>query len=247
LFDLYDAAAEILLDHPPFLVLTGAGISVESGLPPFRGPGGIWTRYDPEDYGHIRTFENDPERAWVLLGELIEGSIGAKPNQAHLSLARLQEMNLAGPIITQNVDGLHRIAGSRDILDVHGDVRKMFCPVCGKRDEIPEKLVGKPSPFCECGAYRRPDIIFYGEPLPMDKIERAWELAQSGMDLLVIGTSGVVLPVAHIPYLVKVSGGRIVLMDPDEMGLSKGITDVHLRKRAVEGMLELEERLIRDL
>jgi NAD-dependent deacetylase len=245
LADVYDEAARILLDHPPFLVLTGAGISVESGLPPFRGTGGIWTRYDPEDYGHIRTFRNEPERAWVLLSELIKGSLTAKPNQAHIALTRLQERKLAGAIITQNVDGLHRLAGSRDILDVHGDARKILCPSCGKREELIEVLDGKPDPLCECGAYRRPDIVFYGESLPEEKIERAWNLAMSGMDLLVIGTSGIVFPVAHIPYLVKVSGGRLVVIDPHDVGLSPDVIEVHIREKAVFGMLELEKRLIR--
>jgi NAD-dependent deacetylase len=179
--DLYADAADILLDHPPFLVLTGAGISVESGLPPFRGPGGIWTRFDPEEYGHIDTFRNDPEKAWVLLTELISGSLNAKPNGAHEALTRLQKLGLAGPIITQNVDGLHRQAGSSDVIDVHGDAGILYCPVCGSREELSGKMDTFPSPLCSCGNYRRPEIVFYGESLPSEKIERAWDLVGCGM------------------------------------------------------------------
>ncbi len=242
--DVYSEAVDILLDHPPFLVLTGAGISVESGLPPFRGPGGIWTRYDPEEYGHIDTFRKDPERAWVLLGELISASLNARPNNAHFALARLQEKGIAGTIITQNVDGLHRSAGSVDVLDVHGDARKIYCPNCGCREEIDEENGSPPNPLCQCGAYRRPDIVFYGESLPEEKIGRALELAQKGSDLLVIGTTGVVFPVAHIPYLVKGSGGRVVLLDPDQIGFREDIISVHIREKAVKGMLTLEKGLL---
>jgi NAD-dependent deacetylase len=241
----YEKASAILLDRKPFLVLTGAGISVESGLPPFRGPGGIWTRYDPEDYGHVDTFNRNPERAWILLKDLIEGSLRARPNEAHYALARLEESGISGTIITQNVDGLHRLAGSKDVLDVHGDARMIYCPSCGIRYDIPEEEMTSPSPLCKCGSFLRPDIVFYGEQLPEDKIERAWMLARSGIDILVIGTSGVVFPVAHIPNLVKVSGGRIVLMDPNPSGLPMGIADVHIKEKAVKGMLELEKALMK--
>ncbi len=240
----YSEAVDILLDHPPFLVLTGAGISVESGLPPFRGPGGIWTRYDPEEYGHIDTFRQDPEKAWVLLGELISASLNARPNEAHYALARLQEKGIAGTIITQNVDGLHRLAGSVDVIDVHGDARKVYCPICGYKEEIDEYNGHPPTPLCQCGAYRRPDIVFYGESLPTQKITRAWEIAQEGTDMLVIGTTGVVVPVAHLPNLVKASGGRVVLLDPDQNGFREDIISVHIREKAVKGMLTLEDRLL---
>ena len=242
--EIYLEAARALLRDPPFLVLTGAGISVESGLPPFRGPGGIWTRFDPEEYGHIDTFDNDPEKAWVLLWELIRGSLQCDPNEAHLALSRLEKKGITGPIVTQNVDGLHRAAGSVDVLDVHGDARIILCPGCGNREKVDQDSIGTLNNICSCGSYKRPDIVFYGEQLPEEKIERVWNIASSGKDLLVIGTSGVVMPVAQIPFIVKASGGNVVEVDPYPTGTAPSATDILIQEKAVNGMIKLERSII---
>lgn len=242
--DLYENAARILLDNTPFTVLTGAGISVESGLPPFRGPGGIWEKYDPEVYGHIDTYENDPDKAWVLFNEMLQGALGAEPNRAHLSLAELQKIDLAGPIITQNVDGLHGKAGSSDVIDVHGDITRLFCTGCDdemivSKDDLPDI-----SRKCKCGSSLRPDIILYGESLPEDKIVRAWELSMSGKPMLIIGTSGVVVPVAQLPFNARASGSKIVLMDlyPSEMMMD--ISDVVIKEKATVAMDGLKRAMM---
>ena len=172
--DVYSEAVDIFLDHPPFLVLTGAGISVESGLPPFRGPGGIWTRYDPEEYGHIDTFRKDPERAWVLLGELISASLNARPNNAHFALARLQEKGIAGTIITQNVDGLHRSAGSVDVLDVHGDARRSTVRIVDAERRSMKRMVVLQTPYAN--VVLTEDLISFstGNPFRKRRSEEHW-------------------------------------------------------------------------
>ncbi len=242
--DIYLEAAGALLRDPPFLVLTGAGISVESGLPPFRGPGGIWTRFDPEEYGHIDTFESDPEKAWVLLWELIRGSLQCDPNEAHLALSRLEKNGISGPIVTQNVDGLHRAAGSVDVIDVHGDARMILCPGCGNGERVDPDSIGTLNNICSCGSYKRPDIVFFGEQLPEEKIERVWDIASSGKDLLVIGTSGVVMPVARIPFIVKASGGVVVEIDPYPADMAGSVTDILIKEKAVNGMIRLERSIM---
>lgn len=236
--------AKFLLRSPPFMVLTGAGISVESGLPPFRGPGGIWTRFDPEEYGHIDTFRSNPDKAWVLLEELVKGTISCVPNEAHKALARLENIGLCGPVVTQNVDGFHTSAGSRDVLDVHGDARRILCPVCGKTEVLADGEIDRIRKRCDCGAYLRPDIVFYGEGLPEEKIERSFDIAMSGVDLLVIGTSGIVMPVAQIPYLVKSSGGKVVEINTAPSALTYRISDVFIKSMAVPGMISLEKAIM---
>jgi NAD-dependent deacetylase len=238
-------AAEILLEDPPFTVITGAGISVESGLPPFRGPGGIWERYDPEVYGHIDTFKKDPEKAWVLFREMYISSIDARPNGAHEALGRLQKNGIAGPIITQNVDRLHELGGAKDVIDVHGNITRIHCVECGKK-------IGKVShPIeiemfrCDCGSFMRPDIVLYGEQLPTKKIDRAWKECSNGKPILIIGTSGVVLPVAYLPIQARGNGSRLVLLDPyPDIGY-RDIVDITIREKAVYAMEELEKALLK--
>ncbi|OYT46646.1 hypothetical protein B6U90_00710 [Thermoplasmatales archaeon ex4484_6] len=238
--EIYSEAARVLLEHPPFIVLTGAGMSVESGLPPFRGPGGIWERFDPEEYGHIDTFRKDPERAWVLLGEMLSGTLSFSPNEGHRVIARLEEKGLAGPVVTQNIDGYHGIAGSRDVLEIHGNIRNIICPSCGRTEYISSRLPDDWSVKCSCGSYRRPDIVLFGEPLKEGAISRAWEAASSGMDMLIVGTSGIVMPASQLPFLVRASGGSIVEINPHDSTFSNTISDVFIRERAVKGLTMLE-------
>ncbi len=183
-------AAELLRGLSPIIVLTGAGISVESGIPPFRGPGGLWERYDPDEYGHIDSFRKDPGRSWEMLIEIIGSSLSAEPNEAHLTLSRLEKRGTIGPIITQNIDGLHQAAGARDVIELHGNARDIICTGCGGKEELRD--LRSFSPRCGCGGWKRPDIVFFGEGLPEMVLTRALMNAEMAGAIIVVGTSGIV-------------------------------------------------------
>jgi NAD-dependent deacetylase len=235
-----EIAAELLRDRLPVMVLTGAGISVESEIPPFRGPGGLWERYDPYEYGHIDTFRENPQRTWTMLREIIEGAVNSEPNEAHLALARMEKKGWVGPIVTQNVDGLHRMAGTDDLLEVHGNARRIYCPGCGKKEEIDASTWGSFSIKCRCGSVKRPDIVFFGEGLPERAISRAFELAYKGIDMIVVGTSGIVQPVALIPPIARSKGGRIVEVNSGSKELTGNHSDLLIVAPATKGMIALE-------
>ncbi len=235
-------AAELLSGISPIIALTGAGISVESGIPPFRGPGGLWEKYDPDEYGHIDTFHKDPGRSWEMLIEIIEGSLSAGPNEAHLSLSRLEERGIIGPVITQNIDGLHQAGGSRDVLELHGNARSITCTGCGRREELRD--LSAFSPRCGCGGWKRPDIVFFGEPLPERVLARAVVNAEMARGIIVVGTSGIVYPAAMIPEIVKRNGGKVVEINPISTIYTDSITDVFLESSATQGLVALEGYLM---
>ncbi|MGA1866373.1 MAG: Sir2 family NAD-dependent protein deacetylase [Thermoplasmatota archaeon] len=233
-------AARMIAPRLPAMVVTGAGISVESSIPPFRGPGGLWEKYDPYHHGHIDTFKEDPYRTWEMLREIIEGAMNAEPNEAHRAISRMESHGWVGPVVTQNVDGLHAMAGTRDLLEVHGNARRIYCPACGrkevlKRDSWPGFRIG-----CECGGVKRPDIVFFGEPLPEREIRRAFQKAYEGVDLIVVGTSGLVQPAALIPGIARSQGGHIVEINPERGALSMVNSDVLIMSRATVGLRALE-------
>ena len=233
-------AASLIKDRLPAMVVTGAGISVESEIPPFRGPGGLWERYDPYEYGHIQTFREDPERTWIMLREIIEGSMDSEPNEAHLAIARMESRGWITPIVTQNVDGLHRIAGTKDLLEVHGNARHIYCPNCGRKELLDRESWRSFSIKCICGEVKRPDIVFFGEQLPEPQVQRAFLKAYEGVDTIVIGTSGVVQPVALIPPTASSNGGRMIEINPRETEFTSSFSDVHIKAPATVGTRALE-------
>jgi len=190
------------------IVLTGAGVSVESGIPDFRSPGGIWAKYPPEVYGTIDAFREDPERFWTFYLELARLCSNAKPNAAHAALARLEERKLIEGIITQNVDGLHQAAGSKNVIELHGGADALVCIECrARRAEKIAALAGPPR--CECGAILKPDVVLFNEMLPLGAITAAQELARKCDVCLVVGTSAVVYPAASIPEIAFDHGATL--------------------------------------
>ncbi|MGA1872758.1 MAG: Sir2 family NAD-dependent protein deacetylase [Thermoplasmatota archaeon] len=236
-------AAEVLAPRLPAMVVTGAGISVESNIPPFRGPNGLWERYDPYEYGHIDTFIKDPYRTWKMLREIIDGSINAEPNEAHLAISRMEERGWVRPVVTQNVDGLHALAGTRDLLEVHGNARSIYCPGCGRKEAIDRTSWPRFRIDCTCGSVKRPDIVFFGEQLPEKEIQMAFQKAYEGVDLIVVGTSGLIHPVAMIPGVAKSQGGRIVEVNTERGEGSMVNADVLVRSVATVGLRALEMAL----
>ena len=196
------------------MVLTGAGISTESGIPDFRSPTGIWARYDPAEYATIDAFRRNPAKVWEFYGKRLDALKDAEPNAGHLALARLERAGLVAAVITQNIDRLHERAGSSNVVEVHGSIRTASCLACRRREPFERVVELLPVPRCErCGGVLKPDVVMFGELLPADAIDRAFELARTARLLLVVGSSLEVYPVAGLPLETLAAGGRLAIVN----------------------------------
>jgi len=238
---LSSAAAEIAGAKNGVIALTGAGISVASGIPAFRGMSGLWAKYDPEEYATIEAFQRNPAKVWVMLKEFKEVIQNARPNPAHLALAKLEQLGYLRAIITQNVDGLHQEAGNTNVIEFHGSNREAVCLKCGGKRASGELDLAVLPPYCNCGGVFKPDAVFFGEPIPWPALSRSREEAYNCRVVLVIGTSAVVEPAASIPYLARRAGATIIEVNP-ERALS---ADLFLRGPAEEIMPLLVDEVIR--
>lgn len=244
LSDSIKQAADLIRKHGKACAMTGAGISVESGVPPFRGKGGIWEKFDPFEYAHIDTFMKNPEKVWnVLLREMKTTLDRAKPNRAHLALADLEKMGFLETVITQNVDGLHQEAGNSDVIEFHGSFASLSCLKCGNKYKMSDITLSTTPPKCSCGGILRPDCVFFGEMIPREAMRRSEEAASSCRIMLVIGTSATVQPAASIPYLSKRSGCKIIEINPEKTVLSSEISDLFLQGQAGPIMNALVEAI----
>lgn len=204
--------AELIRANQPCVVLTGAGVSTESGIPDFRSAGGIWAQYDPYEVASIDAFRRDPELVWEFYARRLDVLADAAPNPAHQAIAELESLGLVQAVITQNVDRLHAAAGSRDVIEVHGSITSAVCLACGRREERVRDLL--PLPMCaDCGAVLKPGVVMFGELLPVAAIDRATALAQGAELLLVVGTSLEVWPVAGLPEETLAHGGRLAIVN----------------------------------
>jgi len=214
-------------------VLTGAGISAESGIPTFRGPGGLWRNHRPEDLATPGAFSRDPRLVWEWY-DWRRGLIAkAEPNPGHAALATMANRARDFTLITQNVDGLHDRAGNRDTLKVHGDIWKLRCSVCGSEHQDLRPSIPDLPPRCQCGGLERPGVVWFGEPLPRDVWLRAEEAARRAEVFLVIGTAAVVYPAAGLVGLAKSSGAKVVEVNIAETPVSS-MVDASLRGSAAE-------------
>jgi NAD-dependent deacetylase len=211
-----DMLAGLIRESQPCVALTGAGISTESGIPDFRSAGGMWAQYDPLEVASIEAFHRDPARVWEFYGRRLDALDDARPNAGHVALAELERRGLLEAVVTQNVDGLHTAAGTKELVEVHGTAARARCLVCGKvvaRDEVRRLL---PVPDCpRCGAVLKPDVVMFGELLPAAAIERAVELAAGARLLLVVGSSLEVWPVAGLPEETIANGGELAIVNRD--------------------------------
>jgi NAD-dependent protein deacetylase/lipoamidase len=209
--------ADLILRRGPAAVLTGAGISTESGIPDFRSPTGIWAHYDPQEYATVDAFTADPVKVWGWYALRFRALTDAKPNAGHLALAALERTGHVSAIVTQNIDLLHERAGSREVVEVHGSIRTSTCPRCRAQygvDEVLRLLDREPAPRCEaCGEVLKPDVVFFGELLPEAAITRAYELARSAGVLLVVGSTLEVWPVSQLPDETRRGGGQIAIVN----------------------------------
>jgi NAD-dependent protein deacetylase/lipoamidase len=231
-------AADIIVDSSLTLALTGAGISVESGIPDFRSAGGLWARFDPAEYATISAFRSNPEKVWEMLREMEDVVNSARPNSAHTGLGELENLGYLHYIITQNVDNLHQQGGSRNVIEYHGNASTLSCLWCGKRYEVEEKR-GEYPPRCECSQILKPDVIFFGEAIPAEAMNRSFQLASSAKALMVVGTSAVVSPVNTIPAVTKQNGAKIIEINKERTHLTDSLTDVFLQGSAGAILSEL--------
>ncbi len=233
--DPIQIAAKDLAGTQKVIALTGAGISVESGIPPFRGKGGLWERFDPMEYAHINAFMKNPAKVWNVLIKEMKGIIDkARPNDAHKGLARLEDLGILTTIITQNVDGLHQMAGNTDVIEFHGNFAWQLCLDCGNRCETAKIDVTRIPPRCECGGIYRPDCVFFGEMIPPQHLYRAEKVASNCDIMLVVGTSALIQPAASIPVVAKQAGAKIIEINPERTPLSEKTSDYIILGKAGE-------------
>jgi NAD-dependent deacetylase len=213
-----DRLAELIRSAGRVVALTGAGISVPSGIPDFRSPGtGLWANVDPMEVAHISVFRRDPERFWGFYGRRFAMLRDKRPNPAHLALVELQRRGLVGPVVTQNIDGLHEAAGTGDLIEVHGSIAHATCPFDGARyalEDVRARLEAAPDgvPRCDAGHPLKPDVVLFGEMLPEAAITRSFVLAGQADLLLCIGSSLEVHPVAGLPEITLAAGGRVAIV-----------------------------------
>jgi NAD-dependent protein deacetylase/lipoamidase len=219
------AAREWLRQARSIAVLTGAGVSAESGVPTFRGNGGLWKQHRAESLATPEAFAHDPKLVWEWYDWRRGVLADVKPNAGHYALAELEQRTPNFTLITQNVDGLHELAGSRNVLRVHGTIWILRCLACGREEENRRSPLPEIPPHCTCGGMLRPGVVWFGESLPSEVWKAAEAAARSCELLLVIGTSAVVYPAAGLARLAKSSGARVVEINVAETPLSREIDE----------------------
>ncbi len=238
-------AAQWIRESKHTAAFTGAGISVESGVPPFRGPEGLWSRYDPMVLD-ISYFHAHPLEAWKVIREIFYDYFrDARPNRAHEVLARMEEKGLLSAVITQNIDNLHQDAGSRVVYEYHGNARELVCTRCGRLYDPSAMDLSVLPPCCPTDqAVLKPNFIFFGEPIPEQAASMAAYEARTADLFLVIGSTGEVMPACLVPQLAKQRGANIIEINPEESLFTPHITDLHLKGKAGEVLDRLARELV---
>ncbi len=243
--DIILRAAEAIKKSKNLISLTGAGISVESGIPDFRSAGGLWEKYDPSIYASIETFNNRPEKAWDMIFEMVEVTASADPNPGHTALADLEAMGYLKAIITQNIDNLHQEGGSKEVIEYHGNASRLECQKC-KSSYVAEDfdISTCEIPRCrKCSRILKPDVVFFGEMIPREALLQSDNLARFADAVIVVGTSAQVYPAASIPYEAKERGATIIEFNIEKTGLTRQITDIFIEGPAGTTLPQVVEAL----
>ena len=242
--ELIEQAVRDLARARHTVALTGAGISVESGIPPFRGKGGVWERIDPMEYATIDAFINDPAKVWrMLFLEMKTVLDQAQPSTGHRSLARLEMMGRLKTIITQNVDGLHQAAGSSDVIEFHGNFAHQRCQGCGQIIPSPDLVLDTLPPRCECGGFWRPNCVLFGEAIPLTPLQRSQKITATCDLMLVVGTSAVVEPAASLPAMARGNGAKVIEINPEATPLTRHTSHYLIKGEAGNVLGEITGRL----
>jgi len=238
-------AAELIGAARRGLVMTGAGVSAESGIPTFRGEGGLWTRYDPVKVASIEYFMADPSAYWTVSKDRGRVALAARPNPGHDALAALEALGHLVAVVTQNTDGLHQDSGSRTVIEVHGSSRLVECLGCGNREprsEVQARLDMEMPPRCKVcgGTFLKPTVVLFGEPLPQEAIQHALALARQADVMLVVGSSLVVRPAADIPLVAVRSGAQLIVINAEPTPFD-ALAAVVIRGKSGEVLPEIVE------
>ena len=237
---MYKQAAQIIKSANRCVAFTGAGISVESGIPPFRGENGLWNKYDPKTF-EISYFLSHTQESWEVIRTIFYDLFGQiKPNYAHYGLAELEAQGLLSAVITQNVDNLHYDAGSKIVHEFHGSLKKLVCLNCSKKFGILEIDLNTLPPLCtSCNGILKPDVIFFGEAIPEPARTNSFEGARLADCFILIGTTGTVAPANMIPHAAHSKGAKIIEINPYPSEYTNSITHVFLKDMAVNAMEKL--------
>jgi len=237
-------AAMLLNNAKHAIVFTGAGISVESGIPPFRGAEGLWSRYDPIVLD-LSYFLQHTEHAWLVIKELFYDFFGqARPNAAHYAIAELERAGIVKTVITQNIDNLHQAAGSQAVYEYHGTLKSLVCLKCGAVYAAEQVNLNQPIPRCSRdGGILKPNFIFFGEGIPEPVGSRSFQAARGCDTMIIIGTTGEVMPACLIPYQAKESGATLIEINTEPSKYTSLITDVFLHGTATEMMASLANQV----
>jgi NAD-dependent deacetylase len=241
----YQQAAEAIRAATRAVGFTGAGISVESGIPPFRGEGGLWNRYDPALL-QLDHFLASPDSSWKVIREIFYDFFGAAvPNAAHRGLAELERLGLLQGVITQNIDNLHQDAGSRTVHEFHGTAGRMICLACREKRPSGEVDLQRLPPTCPlCGGLLKPDFIFFGEGIPEEVSKASFHETELADLFILVGTTGEVMPACLIPSLAKQNGATIIEINVETSNYGRqGVTDIFLQDKATTAMNKLFEAL----
>ena len=238
--------ASLVRARGPAVVLTGAGMSTESGIPDFRSASGIWADVDPFEVASIDAFRRDPLCVWRWYGPRIAGLLAAEPNAGHVALAALERAGHVRAVVTQNIDLLHKRAGSGDVIEVHGSIARFPCLGCGREETLEAiltQLETREAPLCSrCAEIVKPGVVMFGELLPADAMERAERLAREAGLLLVIGSSLQVWPVAGLPEDTVRAGGALAILNLEETPYD-GSADIVVRRPSAPALDEVAHAL----
>ncbi len=236
----YVEAARLLKNARHATAFTGAGISVESGIPPFRGENGLWNTVDPI-FIDIRYFQAKPRESWLKIKEIFYDFFGqAAPNAAHLGIAELERQGIVKAVITQNIDNLHQDAGSSAVYEYHGNSRDLVCLSCGWRTPASRLDLNLLPPLCsQCSEVLKPDFIFFGEPIPEPARSQAFVEAENADVFILVGTTGEIMPASQIPRIAKRNGAKIIEINIDRTIYTEQITDIFLQDKATVAMTKL--------
>jgi NAD-dependent protein deacetylase/lipoamidase len=237
---MYKKACDIIRSSSRCIAFTGAGISVESGIPPFRGEGGLWNKYDPATFD-ITFFNNNTKESWKAIKTIFYDLFGQiKPNRAHFVLAEMEKLGFIKGIITQNVDNLHYDAGSEIVHEFHGNLKKVLCLKCKKRTNIEDVNLKDKIPLCnECNGVLKPDVIFFGEAIPEKPSFNSFAEAEKADCFILIGTTGEVAPANMIPRIAKENKAKIIEINPVKSAYTDSITDIFINEKATIALKKL--------
>ena len=219
---MFDTVAQKLKGSKKIVFVTGAGISQESGIPTFRGKDGYWRKYDPMKLASIDAFYDDPKLVWEWYEDRRKNILDVKPNEGHFAISQMEEFKDV-VILTQNIDGLHQRSGSTNVLELHGSIIRIKCTVCDFLDNITENFESLP-PKCKCGSMLRPDVVWFGEPLPQNIWQSAIKEASICDVMIIVGTSLVVSPANTLPVYAKQNGAILIEVNPEKTVMSNDMT-----------------------